>query len=33
MQHNYFASLNAEVDFSTAAAVCSRYGCAARRII
>ncbi len=33
MEHNYFASLTAEIDFTTAAAVCSRYGCVARQII
>ncbi len=33
MEHNYFASLTAEIDFATAAAVCSRYGCVARQII
>ena len=33
MEHNYFASLTAEIDFATAAAVCSRYGFVARQII
>ena len=32
-EYNYLASLTAEIDFTTAAAVCSRYGFVARQII
>lgn len=31
LEHNYFASPSAEIDFETAAAVCARYGFVARR--
>jgi hypothetical protein len=33
MEHNYLASLTAEIDFTAASAVCSRYGVVARKII
>ena len=33
LEHNYLASLSAEIDFATAAAVCARYGFVARKVI